>query len=96
MPELSGQTDWYAKDRKELNREILVATHPECFYDPTQTYRWNVIDADQSFRWTVLWISTAMFVITLYIDLNSTSLHRFYRNRLAYAYLPGRRPAGRT
>jgi hypothetical protein len=86
---LSSQTDWYADDRKEFNRALLLATHPECFWKPDEIYRWNVIEADQRIRWWVFGISAAIFALALLVNLNTTSLHRFYRNRLAYAYLTG-------
>ncbi len=84
---LSSRADWYANDRASLNRAILLAMHPECFWEPDTIYRWNVVDGDQHVRRWIFGISATVFALALLVNVNATSLHRFYRNRLAYAYL---------
>lgn len=91
---LSYQTVWRDGDSKGFNLALLEQLHPECFYAPNRIYRFNVIAGDQKARLWILIVSSALFLASLLVDLNSTSLHRFYRNRLAYAYIGPFRPGG--
>jgi hypothetical protein len=89
---LSYQSVWRTADSKEFNLSLLETLHPECFYEPDRIYRFNVIAGDQKTRLWILGISALVFFACQRVDLNSTSLLRFYRNRLAYAYIGPFRP----
>ncbi|HEX4145840.1 MAG TPA: patatin-like phospholipase family protein [Pirellulales bacterium] len=90
----SSRTDWYAANRRSLNYKLLRAVRPECFYDATKTYRWNVIAADQVLRLLILLGSGFVFAILLCADVNAISFYRFYRDRLAFAFLQTREKDG--
>jgi hypothetical protein len=84
---LLSYKDFSPEDTKELNQSLLLAFRPECFRDLSTIHRDVVTDADQ---WTRLkWVAFSFVccILGLAVDLNATSLHRFYRNRLDYAYL---------
>ena len=75
-------------DIRAFNLTVLCAVHPEVFYTEGKAYRWLVIGGDQTTRLWVLLVAAIVFALcTVRINLNATSLHRFYRNRLKHAYL---------
>lgn len=93
---LSYASVWRERgDGKAFNLTLLGSLHPECFYAPNRIYRFNVTTGDQQTRLWILLFASLAFVAGLFVDLNSTALHRFYRNRLAYAYLTPFRPASK-
>jgi hypothetical protein len=78
---------------EKANVQLLRA-----FYGPDQLHSYDdifarvVVDADQNFRLLLFAVSLGVFLIAgMCIDLNSTSLHRFYRDRLASVWLVGAR-----
>ncbi len=86
---------WSPSSLKEFNLSLLRATHPECFFDRDTVYRQVVINPDQRRRANVFCVAFGVFALAaLLVNMNSTSLHRFYRNRIKYAYLVPRRRAG--
>ena len=85
---LSHTTVWRDRDIKEFNSSVMRALYPECFYIEGKAYRWLVIAGDE---WVRLWaflISGLIFcAASCCVNLNATSLHRFYRNRLKHTFL---------
>ncbi len=78
---------WSPDESKGFNLALLRALHPECFYTDGKAYRWVVIDADQTRRKWILGIALVVFVASAgLINLNTGSLHRFYRNRIRQAF----------
>jgi hypothetical protein len=83
----------------ETKLRELEKTHFELmysFYGPQQMHSADdvfarvVVDADQAYRRWLFLVALAVFLLAgLCIDLNSTSLHRFYRDRLASVWLVG-------
>ncbi len=75
--------------RRELGRLLLQIHYPEFISDQKPaTKRIVVIDYDQSTRWKwFLWSGGICIIFVLLVNLNSTSMHGFYRDRLAEAYL---------
>ena len=80
--ELSYKTLWTDDDAKSFNLAMLRKLHPECFYTENKAYRWIVTAGDEWFRIKVLGWALLAFCVGLSVDMNRTSLHRFYRNRL--------------
>src|SRR5262249_30387503 len=75
---------------KDFNQWLLRGIHPECFYTRGGEYRWIVTAGDEWSRLWVFGISFFVLCIGLGVDMNRTSIHRFYRNRLTHAYIvPG-------
>jgi hypothetical protein len=76
------------KEIRGFNLTILRALHPECFYEEGKAYRQLVIVGDQITRLRTFGVSSLLFIFwAIVINLNGTSLHRFYRNRIKHAYL---------
>jgi hypothetical protein len=75
------------EERKELNRLMLEACYPEEVYPRAKVYRHNVIDADQKYRLLWLGILGGVFILSGWVNLNATSLHSFYRDRLAATFI---------
>jgi hypothetical protein len=84
---LSYKTFWDDDSAKGFNLTLLQALHPECFYTAGAAYRWIVTAGDQVFRRDILLFALVVSLIGFAVDMNRTSLHRFYRNRLRHAYL---------
>jgi hypothetical protein len=90
-------------DKEPLRRELgqlLLALHYHRFvpHEKSAVKRVVVIDKDQETRWKWFWISLAVFcVLTVVVNLNQTSMHRFYSDQLAETFVAegegGRRPA---
>jgi hypothetical protein len=79
---------WTTNEWREFNRDMLFAVHAPVFHDPDSNLRELVTNADQWARvWWLLGGSVVLLLTTGVIDLNATSLHRFYRNRLAFAFV---------
>ncbi len=94
-----GGSDEIAEAAIDAKLHTLEQAHFQLLYDfygpkllhPMGTVFGMVVsDADQRFRLTLFGASLAVFLIAgMCIDLNSTSLHRFYRDRLASVWLVG-------
>jgi|GEM_PF-4190678 len=95
---LGEKTKLHAEYAKELGKPpvyremnlLLLALHYPDYIQPTPQLpkRVVVICADQNVRGRALLIGFGVLCVTGFlVNLNSTSLHRFYRKRLAEAYL---------
>jgi len=83
------------RDIRGFNLTILRRLRPACFYTEDKAYRWLVIAGDEMTRVWIFALSSLVFVLSgLCINFNTTSLHRFYRNRLQHAYLSPQLPGG--
>ncbi len=88
---------WTPKFAKKFNLKLLRALHPESFFIDGKAYRQLVIAGDQATRLSVFWIAGGIFVLAgLFINLNTASVHRFYRNRLRQAFFVPYKSDGRT
>lgn len=72
---------------RELNRLLLEVCYPEEILPRTKIYRWNTIDADQAYRaWWLLGLGGA-FLVAGCVSMNATSMHSYYRDRLARTFI---------
>ena len=77
---LSGR----ARIIEDLNREVLINLYPECVQPQSTVKSFVCLENDQMFRLQVfLWSAGIFLVLSLVVNLNKTSCHSFYRNRLA-------------
>lgn len=82
-----------ATEAKELNRLLIEAYYPNLLRSRQRVTRSQTIKDDQYYRLLCLGVATVVFFISAWlVDLNRTSIHGFYRDRLAFAYLD---PLGR-
>ncbi len=73
------------KEKRSLGRHVVGAIIPGIYVDSPQ--RRIVIHADQNYRWWILGISAMLsFVFLFGLDLNATSLHKYYRDRLTATF----------
>jgi hypothetical protein len=75
------------EETKELNRLMLEVCYPEEILPRRKVYRSNVIEQDQRHRLYWLLGLGGIFIVSGCISLNATSLHSFYRDRLAETFL---------
>jgi hypothetical protein len=75
------------KEQKELNRLLLEVSYPDEVYPLARVYRMNVIEEDQKARLGWLLGLFIVFVVAGFVNFNATSLHSFYRDRLADMFL---------
>jgi predicted acylesterase/phospholipase RssA len=74
--------------RAELNRLLLEACYPNDIVRQDQIVRTNTIDDDQHGRLRTLgWVFVIVLISGLLVNLNATSMHSFYRDRLAGAFI---------
>lgn len=80
--------EWSLEERKAFNREVLATLLPELFHPASFASREIVWSSDQwaRFRW-FLGAAAVFFLLGVHVDLNNSSLHRFYRNQLAHAFI---------
>jgi predicted acylesterase/phospholipase RssA len=74
-------------ERAELNRHLLEVLYPLDIQHRTLVLRQMVIERDQVLRLLLIVISGICFVLLAFIPLNFTSMHGFYRDRLAQAFI---------
>jgi predicted acylesterase/phospholipase RssA len=75
------------EEKKELNRLMLEVCYPEEILPRMRVYRHNVIAQDQKCRlWWLLGLG-GVFLVSACVSLNATSLHSFYRDRLAKTFI---------
>lgn len=86
-PLKNGPDKQTESERQEFNHALLVGLNDECFRNLDEIRRSRVIVADQDVRLSWLMWSALVLFLGLWVDLNGTSLHRFYRNRLAHAFI---------
>lgn len=71
-----------------LNRELMYHILPDALIPATRVQRRIVIEHDQ---WTRLYYSIGLLIVTFVIgwglDINLTSMHRYYRSRLGRAFI---------
>jgi hypothetical protein len=79
--------DLLPDEEKELNRLLLEVYYPEEILPRTKVYRANIVDVDQSARLVWLGIFFCVFAVAGLVNLNATSLHGFYRDQLAEAFI---------
>jgi hypothetical protein len=71
-----------------LNRELLLALYPEILIPGTQVQRRVVIENDQRARcYTMLILGLIAVAVGWLLDINMTSMHRYYRTRLGRAFV---------
>lgn len=91
--ERRGASGLLSYDIAELNRLLLERRFPEVFRSRSEIRRLVTIWKDQEARWLWAMYGLIFFVISGFlVDLNTASLHRFYRNRLAASFLQSTRP----
>jgi hypothetical protein len=74
----------------EFNRTFLEAAHPELIRTRSDIRRTVVIHPDQLHRFLMFLLFAGIFVVSAYIiNPNTTSIQRYYQERLAGAYLGG-------
>jgi hypothetical protein len=78
---------WNVAAVKEFNLYLLRKLYPELFYTEGKAYRWIVVAGDQWWRLKCFTGAFLLLLLGLFVDMNRTSLHRFYRNRLEHAYI---------
>lgn len=72
----------------EVNRNLIEEFFPDLFRSRTEIRRASVIEYDQHHRIVCFVIGSGIFIISaLLINPNISSLHSFYRDRLAAAFL---------
>lgn len=77
------------RQRGELNRAILEAAFPTIFRPRTELRRVTLIGKDQFHRGLWCLIGVVVWIVSsATISPNVTSLHEWYRDRLAAVYLP--------
>ncbi|MBD3675830.1 MAG: patatin-like phospholipase family protein [Planctomycetaceae bacterium] len=76
-------------DTRQLNRRLLQNYFGPRLIQPADTiFNYTTIKADQSARWWYWGISSGIWVfLSLVVNLNRTSLHEFYRERLQEMWL---------
>lgn len=85
---VAGASDVHDQNLAGINRELLTVVFPDVFRPVTDYQRRVVIYADQSDRAILIAIALAAFVgIGIWVDVNATSMHRFYRVQLVTAFL---------
>lgn len=73
---------------KLLNRVLLEERFPDIFRSRTSVKRTVCIDADQWHRLAIFLVALASFALFgAWVDLNATSMHGYYRNRLARIFV---------
>lgn len=78
-----------------LNRSVMEALIPQAIHDRRTYQRRVVIHEDQRFRAKVLLGALLAFLgLGVWVDINATSMHRFYRTLIAQAFLKS--PGGKT
>ena len=79
------------------NRKLLRLHYSDSMWDETPAYASVVAIKDQSARLAIFGWSTAIFLISLlFLSLNDTSLHRFYREQLSKMWIEDVPGFGRT
>jgi predicted acylesterase/phospholipase RssA len=79
---------WKPEEAKDFSLAIMRAIHPENFFSEGKAYWDVVIEGDQRVRGRTFLIAFSIFIMaSLSINLNTTSMHRFYRNRLKHAFI---------
>lgn len=96
VEEYRTRTDWdqlkgfLPDDLLEFNRTMLEATYPDLIRRRSEIRRVNVIYADQMHRFLMFLLFGAIFLVSAFvINPNTTSIQRYYQERLAGAYLGG-------
>ncbi len=85
---------WTAYERHEFNRLALESRYPELLNARTDVKRIITQAEDQWTRLRIFAVAAAIFLcVGLAVDLNAISMHQFYRNRIADAFLT--RPPGK-
>lgn len=80
--------EWMPHERHELARLLLQHDFPTVFRDRSEIRRVVSINEDQFTRASWFFWSLLVFVIAgMWVDVNSLSLHRYYRNRLAQSFI---------
>ncbi len=83
-----GTGAWPEHQVKQLNRLLLEAHFPAIFEERTTIYRKTLIVEDQRARLSYFLVSLIVFLIAgCLVNVNTTSMHRFYRERLTVAFL---------
>ncbi|MCI0356168.1 MAG: hypothetical protein L0099_14185, partial [Acidobacteria bacterium] len=78
-----------------INGGLFREYYGKLLREPTTVFATIVQPADQEYRLTLAGIFLVVFlVLALGISLNATSMHRFYRDRLADLWLKGREAEG--
>ncbi len=86
--ELSQSTLMSVYDRMRMNRTLLEALYPAGIRQTTDFQRRVVIDEDQWYRGYVALVALVFGVcVGLCLDINATSMHRYYKTRLATAFI---------
>lgn len=96
--ELNGGENATPTDEiKEMNILLLQAFFPKLIRDQTDVSTLFVLNPDQRYRLRAFAVALVVFVVSaVTIDFNATSLHGYYRARLADAYIePRKRADGR-
>jgi hypothetical protein len=86
-----GSKLWNDDEAKEFNLSLLRALHPECFYIEGKAYRDVVVRGDEFVRMMILLAAAPIFLLSsCLINMNWSSMHRFYRDRIRHAFvIPG-------
>ena len=85
---LTRAEGWPTYQIKALNRLLLEAHYAPMIEERTTIYRRVVLEEDQKTRLTwFFWAAALFFGAGIWVDLNATCLHRFYRDRLAQAFI---------
>lgn len=80
--------EWMPYERHQLARLLLEHDFPSVFRARSEIRRAVSIVEDQATRAEWFFWSLLVFVIAgMWVDVNSLSLHRYYRNRIAQAFI---------
>jgi hypothetical protein len=73
---------------KLLNRVLLEERYPSIFRPRSEVRRTVCIEADQWYRLIIFLVALGAFALFgAWVDLNATSMHGYYRNRLARIFV---------
>ncbi len=88
--ELAANDNPDARARLEqLNAQMFRLYYRDVLRDPSRIFALVVQPADQERRLFLFWVFlVAALVLGLFVSLNRTSMHHFYRDRLADMWLP--------
>lgn len=69
------------------NRRLMERLWPDMIRPATDIQRRIVIFEDQWYRAEIAVVALLLFVVFGFVDINATSMHRYYRTRLTEAFL---------
>lgn len=75
--------------RRRVYKELINLELPGVFREPSPQRRFVILDDQATRRYIVFLFGVIGFIGFCLVDLNATSMHRFYRNKLSQMFIQG-------